>query len=125
MATIKSRKQQHEKQALVTDEDTNNDNEDGRVSITATIYPRISTAMETLTSTEDYKSGINRHLHPSTTTTNIASLPDNLSLQFFTSLTTLDLGNVQSANWRGNTVVNADNRTNGATSWLWTHIYEL
>ena len=69
MAIIKSRKRQHEKQTPVTDEDTNDDNEDGRVPITATIRPCIPTAMETLTSMEDYKIGIDRRLHPSTTTT--------------------------------------------------------
>jgi len=125
MATIKSRKRQHEKQTSVTDEDTNDDNEDGRVPITAPIRPRIPTAMETATSTENYKNGIDRRLHPSTTTTNIASLPDNLSLQFFTFLTISDLGNVQSASRRWNTIVNADNRTNGAASWLWKRVYEL
>ena len=80
MATIKSRKRQHEKQTPVTDEDTNDNNKDGRVPITTTIRPHITTAMETLTSTDDYKSGIGRHLHLSITTTNIASLPDNLLL---------------------------------------------
>ena len=94
MATIKLRKRKHKKQTLVVDENTNDDNKDGRMPITAPIRPRIPTTMETATSTDNYESGIDRHLHPTTTTTNITSLPDNLSLQFFTVLTISDLGNI-------------------------------
>ena len=53
MATIKSRKRQHNKQTPVKDEDTNDNNEDGRVSITTTIPHRVPTAMENLISTDN------------------------------------------------------------------------
>ena len=43
----------HKKEMPVTDEDTKDDNEDGRVPITVTIHPHIPTAMETLTPTDD------------------------------------------------------------------------